>query len=88
MRQSLGDFIGKIMVDKLTKLLIICFFLFSCKKITDPIAWEVHELLNNASSEWLIVPSKAHRTIQSAINAAISGDTVIVQPGIYKEILI
>ncbi|HGY56906.1 MAG TPA: hypothetical protein ENK44_14455 [Caldithrix abyssi] len=37
--------------------------------------------------KYLQVPSSAYPTVQSAINSSIDGDTVIVLPGIYKEVL-
>lgn len=41
----------------------------------------------STSGAELIVPSKSHPTIQSAINAASDGDTVFVAPGVYSESL-
>jgi hypothetical protein len=41
--------------------------------------------VNYASDRVLVVPTSNYPTVQSAINAARSGDTVIVRPGTYTE---
>ncbi len=42
-------------------------------------------LVNDSPSHYLAVPTGLYPTIQSAIDAAVDGDSIIVQPGTYYE---
>ncbi|HGY56904.1 MAG TPA: hypothetical protein ENK44_14445 [Caldithrix abyssi] len=82
------------MESKIVLFFILIILLFGCRKGTDypinneqkeenPEILEIPEIPVN----YLQVPSSAYPTVQSAIDSSFDGDTVIVLPGIYKEVL-
>jgi hypothetical protein len=77
----------KMKTMKKSMIPILFYSIFRMEKITASICLAFFFISINAFSNIILVPG-TYSTITAALNAAISGDTILVSPGIYYENII